>query len=63
MAVIKLFWKDKVQIAEVRATLMEGKGVILDTVWQEMWCAANVLASVQLVTFSEVLPLFPKSFA
>lgn len=62
MAPIKLFRKDKVLIEKVPATFLEGKAIILDTVWQAVWCDANVTTSVHTV-ISEVLPLFPKSLA
>lgn len=42
MAAIKLFRRDKVAIQEVTATLVESKGIILDTVWQALWCDAIV---------------------
>lgn len=46
MAAIQLFRKNKEQIEEIPAALTEGKGIILDIVWQAMWWNANVMPGV-----------------
>lgn len=51
VAAIVLLSKDKVEIQEVAATLLEGWGIILDTVWQAQLRDANVMTGLNLWSF------------